>query len=196
MLGKVEKDNSKLKDELKLAREKARDQAKHITGLEGRMATRGKREEVIMKALNITSRTRKGRAGVIEDLNRAILKTEEYLLHTGKRVYKILSAIKNHREYLIKLNKKVHKLDARKRIEMEVDIMNNTLSIMALSGFDINKSLFNDVKKIRKAMEKKDLELSKLKKRMERLESKFEDEMERFDYESIFKKSEDIPGYR
>jgi hypothetical protein len=74
--------------------------------------------------------------------------------------------------------------------------MNNTLSIMALSGFDINKTLFNDVKKLRQMMEKKDVELSKLKKRLERLERKFEDEMERFDFESIFQKSEDIPGYR
>jgi len=193
---KFERENDKLKEELKSLKDKSKDQGKRLGSVEGKVETRVKREEVIMKALRISSRTQKGEVGVIGDLNRSILKAEEYLLHTGKRIDKILSAIKNHREYLIRLNKKVHKLDARKRIEMEVDIMNNTISIMALSGYDINKSLFTDVMKIRKMMEKKDVELSKIKKKMERLGKKFEDEMERFDYESIFKKSDDIPGYR
>jgi len=155
-----------------------------------------KREEVIMKALRITSRSKPGEVGVIEDLNSSILKAEKYMLHMGKRIDNVLAAIKNHREYLIKLNKKVHKDDTKKRIEMEVDIINNTLSVMALSGFDINKSLFSDVKRIRKMISDKDVELTKLRKRKERLERKFEDEMERFDFESIYKKGDDIPGYR
>lgn len=196
ILDKIEKENSKLKNELKALKEKTKEQAKQLNSLEGRVETRIKREEVIMKALRITSRSKKGEAGVVGDLNSSILKAEKYMLHMGKRIDNVLSAIKNHREYLIKLNKKVHKEDAKKRIEMEVDIINNTLSVMALSGFDINKTLFSDVKRIRKMMGKKDVELTKLRKRKERLERKFEDEMERFDYESIYQKSEDIPGYR
>ncbi|MCK4266258.1 MAG: hypothetical protein KAX31_03190, partial [Thermoplasmata archaeon] len=163
---------------------------------EKRMETRIKREEVLMKAMGVSSRTKKGERGVIEDLNRSILKTEEYLLHMGKRIDNILAAMKNHREYLIKLNRKVYKIDAKKFMEIELEIINNTLSIMAMSGFDINKSIFSDTKKLKTMLGKKDVELSKVKKRMERLESKFDDEMERFDYESIFKKKDDIPGYR
>jgi hypothetical protein len=196
ILRRIERENEKLKEEIKTLKEKARVQARELKGLQGKMETRVRREEVLMKALKVSSRTKKGEAGVIGDLNSSILKAENYMLHMGKRIDNVLAAIKNHREYLIKLNKKVYKHDARKRIEMEVEIMNNTLSIMALSGFDINKTLFTDLKKMRKMMEKKDVDLSKLKKSLERLESKFEDEMERFDYESIFQKSEDIPGYR
>jgi hypothetical protein len=195
-LKRLDRENEKLREEVKTLKETTRAQAKEMKSIQGKMETRIKREEVVMKALKVSSRTKKGEAGVIGDLNSSILKAEKYMLHMGKRIDNILAAIKNHREYLIKLNKKVYKQDARKRIEIEVEIMNNTLSIMALSGFDINKTLFNDVKKLRQMMEKKDVELSKLKKRLERLERKFEDEMERFDFESIFQKSEDIPGYR
>lgn len=196
ILKRLAKENDKLKEEIKAMKDKARTQSKEIASLQGKMETRVKREEVVMTALKIHSRTQKGGAGVVGDLNSSILKAEKYMLHMGKRIDNVLAAIKNHREYLIKLNRKVHTHDARKRIEMEVEIMNNSLSIMAMSGFDINKSLFSDVKKMRKMMEKKDVELSKLKKRLESLEKKFEDEMEKFDYESIFKKSDDIPGYR
>jgi hypothetical protein len=196
ILKKIENQSEKLREEITDLKKKAREQTKQLNSLDNRLETRVKREEVIMKALRITSRTKKGEAGVIGELNSSILKAEKYMLHMGKRIDNVLAAIKNHREYLIKLNKKVHKEDAKKGIEMEVDIINNTLSVMALSGFDINKTLFSDVKRIRKMMEKKDVELTKLRKRKERLERKFEDEMERFDYESIYKKSEYIPGYR
>ena len=195
-LDKLEKENVKLKEERRALKTASREQKKFIANLEMRMETRIKREEVLMKAMGVSSRTKKGERGVIEDLNKSILKTEEYLLHMGKRIDNILAAMKNHREYLIKLNRKVYKIDAKKFMEIEIEIINNTLSIMAMSGFDINKSIFSDTKKLKTMLGKKDVELSKVKKRMERLESKFDDEMERFDYESIFKKKDDIPGYR
>ena len=155
-----------------------------------------KRQEVIIQVLGLDKELKEGEKGVVGDINKSILKVEEYLLHTGKRIDNILAALKNHREFLIKINKKIYKADARKRIQMELSIINNTLSIMAISGFDIDKSIYNDVKRIKKMMLKEDVEMINIKKRMERLERKFEDEMERFDYESIFKKKGDIPGYR
>jgi hypothetical protein len=195
-LEKAERENRRLADDIRELRLVTGEQGRVIRSLEGRMETRVKREEVVMKALNFSSRTKKGENGVIGELNRSILKTEEYLLHMGKRIDNILSAIKNHREYLIRLNRKVYRADAKKFIEIEIEIINNTLSIMALSGFDINKSIFTDTKRIKKMIAKEDVDLAKVRKSMERLESKFDDEMERFDYESIFKESHDIPGYR
>lgn len=155
-----------------------------------------KRQKIIMQVLGLEKELKDGEKGVVGDINKSILKMEEYLLHTGKRIDNILAALKNHREFLIKLNKKIYKADTRKRIQMELSIINNTLSIMAISGFDIDKSIYSDVKRIKKMMLKEDVEMINIKKRMERLERKFEDEMERFDYESIFKKKGDIPGYR
>jgi hypothetical protein len=114
----------------------------------------------------------------------------------GKRIENMLTALKNHREYLIRLNKKVYKVDPIKKIEMELAIINNTLLIMGLSGFDINRALFGDMKGIQKMMAKEDADLAKVQKRMAGFRKKYEDEMQRFDVESIFKKSVHIPGYR
>ncbi|MCK5396722.1 MAG: hypothetical protein KAJ33_00555 [Thermoplasmata archaeon] len=195
-LEKLEKENTKLKEDIKTLKDTGREQKKQLKSLEGKMDTRAKREEVIMATLDISTRTKKGQRSAISDLNRSLIKTDEHLLKQGKRMENVLSAIKNHREYLIRLNKRVYKEDPVKLIDMELDVMCNTLNVMALSGFSIDKGLFNDVKKIRKLMDKKDMELSKLKKRMSTFTRKFDDEMERFDMESIYKKAEHIPGYR
>ena len=195
-LEKLERENTKLKEEVKTLKDTGREQKKQLKSLEGKMETRTKREEVVMAALDISNRTKKGQRNSIIDLNRSLIKTDEHLLKLGKRMENVLSAIKNHREYLIRLNKRVYKEDPVKLIDMELDVMCNTLNVMALSGFSIDKGLFNDVKKIRKLMDKKDFELSKVKKRMSTFTRKFDDEMERFDFESIYKKAEHIPGYR
>ena len=193
---KLERENTKLKDEIKGLKETGREQKKLLKSLEGKMDTRVKREEVVMSTLDISTRAKKGQRSAVSDLNSSLIKTDDHLLKLSKRMENVLSAIKNHREYLIRLNKRVYKEDPVKLIDMELDVMCNTLNVMALSGFSIDKGLFNDVKKIRKVMEKKDMELSKLKKRMSTFTRKFDDEMERFDMESIYKKAEHIPGYR
>ncbi len=193
---KFERENAKLKEEIKALKDTGREQKKQLKSLTAKMETRVKREEVVMAALDINTRTKKGHRNSIIDLNRSLIKTDEHLLKMSKRMENVLSAIKNHREYLIRLNKRVYKEDPVKLIDMELDVMCNTLNVMALSGFGIDKGLFNDVKRIRKLMEKKDMELSKLKKRMSTFTRKFDDEMERFDFESIYKKAEHIPGYR
>jgi uncharacterized phage infection (PIP) family protein YhgE len=195
-LEKLERENGKLRDEVRSLKETGREQKKQLRSLEGKMETRMKREEVVMSVLDINTRTRKGQRSAVSDLNKSLIKTDEHLLKLSKRMENVLSAIKNHREYLIRLNKRVYKDDPVKLIELELDVMSNTLNVMALSGFSIDKGLFNDVKKIRKFMGKKDMELSKLKKRMSTFTRKFDDEMERFDLESIYKKAEHIPGYR
>ena len=195
-LEKLQRENNKLKDEIKSLKDTGREQKKQLKSLEGKMETRTKREEVIMDSIGINSRTKKGQKSAITELKSSLIKTDEHLLKFNKRMENVLSAIKNHREYLIRLNKRVYKEDPVKLIDMELDVMCNTLNVMALSGFSIDKGLFNDVKKIRKLMEKKDFELSKVKKRMSTFTRKFDDEMERFDMESIYKKAEHIPGYR
>ena len=193
---KLERENTKLKDEIKALKDTGREQKKQLKSLTSKMDTRVKREEVVMSVLDINSRTKKGHRSAVSDLNSSLIKTDEHLLKMSKRMENVLSAIKNHREYLIRLNKRVYKEDPVKLIDMELDVMCNTLNVMALSGFSIDKALFNDVKKIRKLMDKKDIELSKIKKRMSTFTRKFDDEMERFDFESIYKKAEHIPGYR
>lgn len=195
-LERLERENARLGNEIKNLRETAREQKKQLRSLEGKLETRIKREELLMDILGVHSRTRKGQRNALSDLSKSLVKTDEHLLKLNKRMENVLSAIKNHREYLIRLNRRVYKENPVKLIDMELDVMSNTLNVMALSGFSIDKALFNDVKKIRKLMENKDMELAKLKKRMSTFTRKFDDELEKFDFESIYKKAEHIPGYR
>ena len=39
-------------------------------------------------------------------------------------------------------------------------------------------------------------ELGKIKKKMNSLDKKYEEELERFDFKSIYDKKQDLPGYR
>jgi len=188
--------NAGLLREMAAMKKGSKAQAKRLAALEKKMDTRAKREEILMAALGLKPQAKKGELGAIGNLHSSVLKVDETILSMGKRMENMLSALKNHREYLIRLNKKVYKVEPVKRIEMEIEIMSNTLSIMALSGFDINKSLFGEMKRVNKMLEKEDADLSKIHKRMATVKRKFDEEMERFDFESIFRKSDNIPGYR
>lgn len=195
-LARLKEQNARLKKDLTNITKASKVQLKRIASLEGKMETRLKREDILMAALGLRPQAKKGEKGAIGDITQSILKVDEHILSMGKRMENMLSALKNHREYLIRLNKKVYKVDPVKRIEMEIEIMSNTLSIMALSGFDINKSLFGEMKRVNKMLEKEDADLSKIQKRMATVKRKFDEDMERFDFESIFRKSDHIPGYR
>jgi len=195
-LDNLRKQNEKLLGQLDAVTKKSRDQQKRIASLEGKMETRVKREDILMAAMELKPRSKKGDRGAVGRLSQSLIATDDHVLSMGKRIENMLSALKNHREYLIRLNKKVYKVDPVKKIEMELGIMRNTLSIMAISGFNIDKALFGDMRGIKKMMEKEDADLSKVQKRMAGFKRKFEDELEKFDLESIFKKSEHIPGYR
>ena len=172
-----------------------RESKKKISGLETKLETRIKREDLIMGTLGLNSRSQKGGKSEIRELNSSILTVEQYLLNTGNRIDNILSAIKNHREFLVKLNKRVYKVNTKEIIELQVDIISNSLTIMMLTGFDFDKSLLRDVDKLKKMMEAKEFELGKVKKKMTSLDKKFEEELERFDFKSIYNKKQDIPGY-
>lgn len=194
-LDKIERSLNKVGSKLDELKGTNKDNVKRLNSLENKLETRIKREEMMMTTLGYHSRSKKGDKSMLDELGRAVLKSEEYLLHTGKRIDNILSAVKNHREYLVKLNKRVYKADAREKIQLELDIMSNTLSIMIIKGFDFDKSLLKDIERVKDMMDKKDSEVTKIKKRMDRLDKKFEEELERFDFKSIYEKKKDIPGY-
>ncbi|MFO7619158.1 MAG: hypothetical protein R6W91_05830 [Thermoplasmata archaeon] len=192
----LKRQNVTLKAQLDAVTKTSKAQQKRIASLEGKMETRAKREEMFMSALELKPQSKKGDKGAIGKLGQSVLAADEHILKMGKRMENMLSALKNHREYLIRLNKKVYKVDPMKRIGMELGIMNNTLSIMAISGFNIDKALFGDMRGIRKMMEKEDADIAKVQKRMAGFKRKFDEELEKFDLDSVFKKSEHIPGYR
>jgi small-conductance mechanosensitive channel len=175
---------------------RVRAQQRRIQSLEARLTTRVKREEIILNAIGLApGKVRPGETGHIGELQRILLKNEELLLSSNKRVESILTALKNHREVLIKLNKRVYKEGARDQMKLELAVMGNTLSLLGMGGFEFDSSIPEEIRRIRAMLEKEDAELSKVRKRKETLDKKFESELQKFDVETVYKKKKDIPGY-
>ena len=60
---RLKDENEKLRDEIKALRSKIVKQSKEISSLQGKMETRVKREEAIMKTLKISTRSTKNASG-------------------------------------------------------------------------------------------------------------------------------------
>lgn len=194
-ISKIEKSVKKVEETLSNLSKKVGEQKKETKKLTSKMETRVKRESVMMEAMGMSSRTKKGDRAILGELNDSIIKLEEYLLRTSERIENILNALKSHREFLVKMNKRVYKVGMRERIGMELDIMKNTLTIMAIGGVKLDESLFHDVQEVRAASNNPKVSSTDLKKRKGDLDKKFGDELGRYDLEKIWKKKKDIPGY-
>jgi hypothetical protein len=154
-----------------------------------------KNEAMILSALGLPKKPRKGSLSAIDEIQNSIIKMEEYLLNTAGRIDNILKALKTHREFMMRLNKRVYKSDAKGRIKMELEIMKNTLSILAMNGVDFDSSVFKDIENLRSSLDNRKAEISELKKRKEKLDVKFNVELKRFDLESIYSKKKILTGY-
>ncbi|MFQ5883663.1 MAG: hypothetical protein ACE5IO_01020 [Thermoplasmata archaeon] len=194
-IAKIEKSVKKVEETLAKLSNKVGEQKKETKKLGSKMETRVKRESVVMEAMGMSSRTKKGDKAILGELNDSIIKLEEYLLRTSERIDNILNALKSHREFLVKMNKRVYKVGMRERIGMELDIMKNTLTIMAIGGVKLDDSLLHDIRELRAASNNPKVSSTDLKKRKGELDKKFGDELGRYDLEKIWKKKKDIPGY-
>lgn len=194
-IDEIEKSVKKVEETLAKLSKKVGEQKKETNKLTKKMETRVKREGVVMEAMGMSSRTKKGDKAILGELNDSIIKLEEYLLRTSDRIDNILNALKSHREFLVKMNKRVYKMGMRERIGMELDIMKNTLTIMAIVGVKVDESIMADIKKLKVASNNPKVSSTDLKKRKDKLDKKFGDELGRYDMDNIWKKRKDIPGY-
>ncbi|MCJ2668985.1 MAG: hypothetical protein KAS60_00485 [Thermoplasmata archaeon] len=189
--GRLDKVERRLKSiQKQLAEEKKRTRA-----LERKLETRIKREGIMMDALRVTSRTKKGEAGLVGELNGAVMRLEEYLLRTSERIDNILSAMKSHRDFLVKMNRKLNKIGTRERMVLELDIMRNTLWILGMNRIKIDTALVKEIETLRKDAGEDTLKVIDLKERKGSIDKKFDDELRRVDLEKISHKTADIPGY-
>lgn len=136
----------------------------------------------------------------VDALQDAVLKVQDYLLRTSERIDHILGTLKNHRELLVKMNQRLYQVGTRERIRMELDIMKNTLSVLALNGVELDEALVGELQKLRDSTEKDDVDVGSLRKSKENLDKKFHGEMKKFDLSGIFKPNDrerrkDLPGY-
>ncbi|MCK4445209.1 MAG: hypothetical protein KAW09_11735, partial [Thermoplasmata archaeon] len=148
---KLEKSVKKLETSLIKVSEKVSADRMEAKKMAKKLETRIKREEIVMDALGMSGRTKKGDKASLGKLNDSIVKLEEYLLRTSDRIDNILNSLKNHREFLVRMNRKVYKVDTRERIRIELDIMKNTLAILAMGGVSFNEVLLREIERLKAA---------------------------------------------
>jgi len=160
------------------------------------MAARERRERVLLDALGLRPRSKPGDRGRLGALQDSVVGLQEYLLRTSERIDRILTALKEHREFLLQLDKRVLQTGTRDRIRLELDIMKNTLSILALAGVEVDDALRKEIDKVRAAAAKAVENVEDLRKTKEALDRRYEEELKRFDLDAIWAKRREIPGYR
>lgn len=177
-------------------RRRLTDQERRIRSLEIRLQTRVKREEHILAALGMQPNTLKpGAETRIDRVSKSLDKLAEQALANAKRMENILTALKNHREFLIKLNRRVYRQDAKERIRIELEVMKNTLSLLALGGYDFDHTIFSEIKRMHGLLRKEDAEMDAIRKRKEHLDKKYQEQVGRVDWENVYTRKKDIPGY-
>lgn len=153
-----------------------------------------RRQGVIFDALQFRDRPRKGDRGVIRDMQESIVRLEDYLLRTSERIERILSALKQHREFLVSMNKRFLNVGTKERIRLELDVMKNTVSILALNGVELDTVLVRDIEKLRQSL-RETADISALEKAKAELNRRFDGELKKFDLDAIWTKKKEIPGY-
>ena len=153
--------------------------------------------DVLYAALGLPEGARRGDRGKVGDLNEAVLKIQDYLLRTSERLDHILSTLKNHRELLVRMNQRMYNVGTRERIRMEIDIMKNTASLLALNGVELDDALLAEIEKVRKSTAKDDVVVADLRKAKEALDKRFDTAVGKFDLSTIYRaRNRGIPGYR
>ena len=170
-----------------------RDRAKR---LEKELASHARREKAVLAALRLGPRSKAGAKGRLGELEATVVRLQEYLLRTSERIDKILTALKEHREFLGEIDRRVVQTGTRERIRLELDVMKNTLSILALAGVEVDDALPRDIEKLRVDAVKHDADLSELRRTKDALDKRFDEELKRFDLETISSKKREFPGYR
>ncbi len=159
------------------------------------LAKRIERENLFLNALGLSDGSKREEKGYLNEISESILHLEEYLLKNSERVDNILVTLKNHREMLIKMNERFFKQGERNKIRTDLNVMKNTLSIMALAGIELDVTLLKDLKALQASVEATNADLEEIRKSKNRLDKKLDGELKRFDLDSLYLKKKDIPGY-
>lgn len=191
----MEKDLGKVERQIERIVIKLEKQTDQIKVLAKKMDTRHRREEVIMAALDIRPTSNVGERGSLEDIDDSILRLEDYLLAMGERVQRILEMLQGHREFLDQVDESVVQSGRRERMRLELNILLNSISILAMAGIEIDPSIPAEVDELRRSMQDNGEELEGVRSRKQELEQRLEGAIKKYDLSQLFAKKKDIPGY-
>ncbi len=191
----LEKEVSALRRQLRALDERLLEQERQLRGLAKASEVGARRQAVLYEALRLGETAKKGDRGVVHELQDSVERLEDYLLKTADRIETILSALKQHRELLVTVNKRVLDVGTKDRIRLELDVMKNTLSILALNGVEFDAALVKDIDALRARLRESE-DLVQLERAKADLDKKFDGELKKFDLEAIWSRKKEIPGYR
>ncbi len=80
-------------------------------------------------------------------------------------------------------------------MRLELDIMMNSISILAMAGIEIDPSIPAELDELRKSVLDGAVELEGLRERKKELNRRLEGEIKRYDLDKLFARRKDIPGY-
>ncbi len=189
------KEVAALRRQLRVMDRRLLEQERRLKELSRASESGARRQDVIVEALRLGERPKKGNRGVVRDLQDSVERLEDYLLKTADRIETIFSAIKQHRELLMTVNKRVLDVGTKDRIRLELDVMKNTLSILSLNGVEYDAALLKDIDALRARLRQSD-DPAQLERAKADLDKKFDGELKKFDLEAIWARKKEIPGYR
>ncbi len=159
------------------------------------MQTRTKREEVVLAALGMDGESKRGEKGNLAKVDASIDHLQDYLLKMGDRIESILQMLDTHRQFMEKLGQKIQKGEDRGLMKMELDIMKNTLTILAMAGVEFDTGLVADIDDLKRGLDNAKTKLADLKRRKLEVSRKFAEELKRFDLGTLYARRTKIPGY-
>ncbi|HKZ99739.1 MAG TPA: hypothetical protein VJ326_09155 [Thermoplasmata archaeon] len=169
-------------------------QDERIRMLSRDVGAQARRQALVSETLRLGEKARKGDRGVVGDLQTSIVRLEDYLIKTSERIENILTALKQHRELLVAVNRRVLNVSTKDRIRLELDVMKNTVSILALNGIEMDEDVVKEIEKLRASVHAAE-DLAELEKAKAVLDTKFDAELKKFDLDAIWSKRKEIPGY-
>ncbi|HII40862.1 MAG TPA: hypothetical protein HA326_06585 [Thermoplasmata archaeon] len=193
--GSPEEEVAELRRQLRAMDRMLHDQEARLRALTKASAVSNRRHDVVFEALRLSEAARKGDRGVIRELQDSVVRLEDYLLKTADRIENILTALKQHRELLVSVNKRVVDAGTKDRIRLELDVMKNTLSILALNGVEFDAALVKEIEGLRAKLRQSE-DLVQLERAKADLDRKFDGELKKYDLEAIWARKKEIPGYR
>ncbi len=170
-------------------------QEARIRELTKTMQARLRTEVVVLAALGMDAKAKRGNGGRLAEMDASISQLQDYLLKTGDRIESILKMLDTHREFLEKVNKKVQRGDNRDLMKMELDIMKNTITILGMGGVEFDTDLVADIDDIKKGLDNAKANIADLRRRKAEVSKKFEAELGRYDLESLYRGRARLPGY-
>jgi len=185
---------SRLRRELAALRRALSRQDTRLRAVSQAVESQRRWEAVLAGALQIGEGARRGDRGVIADLQDSIVRLEEFLLKTSDRIENILHALKQHREFLVGMNKRILNVGTKDRIRLELDVMKNTLSILALNGVELDSALVKEIERLKASLHDAD-NVKEIEKAKAELDRRFDGELKKFDLDAIWAKKKEIAGY-